>query len=79
MFDIYLRNLKDTIVEPITKLFKNLKKHGITPNTFTLMSGVFGLLGVWNSYRGNTIRAVSYFVLNRLFDGIDGAYARMTN
>ena len=79
MFDIYLRNLKDAIVEPITKLFKNLKKHGITPNTFTLLSGVFGLLGVWNSYRGNIHRAIAYFMLNRLFDGIDGAYARMTD
>ena len=52
MFDIYLRNLKDLLVNPIARLFKGLKGLGVTPNSFTLLSGVFGLMGVWNSYLG---------------------------
>ena len=79
MFDIYLRNLKDLIVNPVAKLFKGLKALGVTPNSFTLLSGVFGLMGVWNSYQGIQWKACMYFVLNRFFDGIDGAYARMTD
>ena len=79
MFDIYLRNLKDMIVEPITKMFKGLQRHGITPNTFTYLSGMFGLIGVANSYKGNVQKAFFYYILNRVFDGVDGAYARMTN
>ena len=79
MFDIYLRNLKDLIIEPITKMFRGLKRHGITPNTFTYLSGIFGLIGVLNSYKGNSRKAFLYFVLNRVFDGVDGAYARMTD
>ena len=90
MWDIYLRNLKDLIIDPLTKLFLSLKNSGITPNTLTLISGVFGLFCVYNSYldgveresKGSSTKkykAIFYFLLNRIFDGIDGAYARMTN
>ena len=50
MFDIYLRNLKDMLIDPMARLFSGLKAKGITPNTFTYMSGVFGLIAVYNSY-----------------------------
>ena len=79
MFDIYLRNLKDLLIDPVARLFKGLKELGITPNTFTLMSGVFGILGVIYSYQGRKEKALTYFVLNRIFDGVDGAYARLTD
>ena len=79
MFDIYLRNLKDLLMDPIAKVFSSLKKQGITPNTFTLLSGIFGLIGVYNSSKGNHSKALTYFILNRIFDGVDGAYARQTD
>ena len=81
MFDIYLRNLKDMLIDPISKLFVSLKQFGVSPNAFTLTSGVFGLLAVYNSfmYPDNISKAFLYYVLNRIFDGIDGTYARMTD
>ena len=79
MFDIYLRNLKDLIIDPMAKLFSSLKDQGVSPNTFTIMSGIFGLYAVYNSAIDKPNKALVYFILNRIFDGIDGAYARMTN
>ena len=90
MLDIYLRNLKDVIIDPLSRLFLSLKDRGVSPNTLTLISGVFGLFCVYNSYKhgieaektGSSYKkwkALFYFILNRIFDGIDGAYARMTN
>jgi len=81
MFDIYLRNLKDLIIDPISKGFKFLAAYGVTPNSFTLASGGFGMLCVYYSfmYPGNIRIAFMFYVLNRIFDGIDGTYARMTN
>ena len=46
------------------------------------MSGVFGIMSVYNAWFNPTQyngKAFMYFVLNRIFDGVDGTYARMTN
>ena len=82
MLDIYLRNLKDRIIDPISTMFLKFKDQGITPNTFTLMSGVFGLMSVYNAWFNPSeynLKAFMYFILNRIFDGVDGTYARMTD
>jgi len=41
MFDIFLRGLKDIIVNPF---FAILPKFKFSPNWITLMSGVFGVI-----------------------------------
>ena len=81
MFDIYLRHLKDFIADPISRALANLKGFGVTPNHFTAVSGIFGLLSVYISAMQpeRTGLALILFMLNRAFDCLDGAYARMTN
>ena len=79
MLDIYLRNLKDMLIDPMVRAFLGLKDQGVTPNTFTLMSGVFGLIGIYNSWQNKPLKSFMYFLLNRIFDGIDGTFARMTD
>ena len=79
MFDIFLRNLKDNLIEPITCRIKHLKKYGITPNHFTITSFIFGLISIYYLVIEETTLSFIFFLINRLFDGLDGAYARLTD
>ena len=79
MFDVYLRNLKDAITEPLSKLIARLVKHRISPNTLTCISGIFGLISVYFLFQNTPSSAFLFWVLNRIFDGLDGSYARLTN
>ena len=38
-----------------------------------------GLIGVWYSIEQKPWHSLAFFLLTRLLDGIDGAYARATN
>ncbi|TNV75814.1 hypothetical protein FGO68_gene7422 [Halteria grandinella] len=76
MLDIILRPLKDVVVDPLILLLKNLK---VSPNVFTLLSGLCGLIGVYYSTVQMQWHSLVFFLLTRLLDGIDGAYARATN
>ena len=49
MFDIYLRNLKDALTEPLAILIASLAKHKVSPNFITCISGVFGLASIYFS------------------------------
>ena len=79
MLDIYLRNLKDILVDPVARSMSFMKQQGITPNSITLLSGVVGLLAVYNSISLRREQAVFFWGLSRFIDGLDGAYARMTD
>ena len=71
-----MRTVKDAIVKPFLHSVKNLK---ISPNYLTATSGVLGLIGVTFSAQDKRFWAFIFYVLGRIFDGVDGAYARLTN
>ncbi len=52
MFDIFLRNLKDYLIEPLISRLKGLKKYGVTPNHFTTSSLIFGLITIYYIVNG---------------------------
>ena len=79
MFDIYLRNLKDAITEPLAILIAKLAKHKVSPNLISCISGIFGLILVYFSAMNKPRIAFFFWFLNRFFDGLDGTYARRTN
>lgn len=87
MLDIILRPLKDIVVDPLILGLKYLK---VSPNVFTIFSGLcgklehmsqpdVGLIGVYCSIQLWQWESFVMFLLTRLLDGIDGAYARATN
>ncbi len=76
MFDIYTRRLKDAIVKPFLEMVQGNK---FSPNYITVASGVLGLIGVAFSIIDNRLFAFIFYVLGRIMDGLDGAYARFTN
>ncbi len=75
MFDIYLRQAKDLLIEPISKLFLVLQHTGLTPNHITLLSGLFGLPSVFGpaALPERTRQAFRYHVPNTHLGGEDGA------
>ena len=75
MFDIYMRQVKDAIVRPFLKFVERKK---FSPNYITASSGVLGLLGVAFSALDWRGWAFLFYVLGRIMDGLDGAYARFT-
>ena len=79
MFDIFLRNFKDLLIKPLVVKFKDLQHYSITPNHFTIASFLFGLISVYYLWIQENSLSFIYFLVNRLFDGLDGAYARLTN
>ena len=79
MFDIYLRNLKDALTEPLAILIASLAKHKVSPNFITCISGVFGLASIYFSAVNQPLIAFFLWGWNRFFDGLDGTYARKTN
>ena len=76
MLDILLRNLKDNFVAPFISLLKNYK---FSPNYLTSIGGIFGIFCTISAGFGCTYFAFALWMINRFFDGIDGAYARATN
>ena len=76
MIDIYMRQIKDAIVKPFLVF---VKSQNFSPNYITAMSGVLGLIGVAFSACDWRIFAFVFYVLGRIMDGLDGAYARLTN
>ena len=76
MIDIYMRQIKDAIVKPFLELVKAFK---FSPNYITVASGVLGLIGVYYSSLDQRTLAFVFYVLGRILDGVDGAYARFTN
>jgi len=56
-----------------------LRSVGLTPNMVTLLSTLFGFLGVWMLWRGYVWSFVILYVLSYHFDLIDGIMARKYN
>lgn len=75
MFDARLRGLVDP---PLNTLAHLVARTGVTANTVTLAGFCVGLLAVPLLAFEQYGWALVFILLNRLFDGIDGALARMT-
>ena len=72
MIDIFMRNFKDKILEPFLALIPSIK---FSPNYITLTSGVFGIFSFWLCLIEMNYTALVMWILNRIVDGLDGAYA----
>jgi len=75
MLDIQLRPLKDRIFDSITP-FVPLS---ISPINVTLVGCLFGTQACYCAARGGGVWSISFWVLNRFFDCLDGALARNRN
>ena len=74
MFDLELRKLQQIIFLPIAKQLGN----AFTPNQITLIGFLFGILcniAIYNNYQ---LLSALLFLLNRIFDALDGTVARLT-
>jgi len=75
MLDQYLRVLKERILQPITRQLISL----IHPTQATLIGFAFGLISAYFASQGLKFLSLLFWILNRVFDGIDGILARLTN
>ncbi|OMJ80997.1 hypothetical protein SteCoe_18609 [Stentor coeruleus] len=75
MFDLYLRMIQQKVFTPIASLLARL----FTPNQITLIAFVFGLLSSYYLFYSHNFLGILLFALNRIFDGLDGTVARLTN
>ena len=76
MFDIQLRPLKDSLIDPITRFIPSF----ITPLHLTFAAFLSGLLSCYLTSRTSTSSfSVLFWLVNRLLDCFDGALARHRN
>ncbi|GJG86898.1 membrane protein [Gemmatimonadetes bacterium T265] len=73
MFDVFLRALKDRLLEPLARLLGP----GVPPNLVTLLAFVVGLACGAAAYRQAYGAALALWAANRLLDGLDGTLARV--
>ena len=74
MFDLELRKLQQKVFLPIAQIVGS----AFTPNQITVMGfilGIFSSIAIYNRYSG---LSVLLFLLNRVFDALDGTVARLT-
>ncbi len=74
MLDLYLRKIKDQLLNPFVDCFRN-----VHPNQITLASGCAGVLCAVFSAYGLFNYALLLWILNRGLDGLDGSVARKFN
>ena len=74
MFDTTLRKTKDRIGEPIARRLIN-----ISPNTISLIGLGFGIASAIFAARQLYFFGLAFWLLNRIFDGLDGLLARLHN
>ncbi len=75
MMDKTLRQVKDNTVEPFVKRLGG----GFHPTILTLVGTVFAILAAVSAFLGLYNVGLLFWLLNRLMDGLDGAYARIWN
>lgn len=75
MIDITLRSFIDPI---LLKIAKKIKKTGLKPNHITLIGFAVGLCAIPSLYFDYYKLALLFILLNRLFDGLDGSLASIT-
>ena len=73
MFDIFLRALKDRLLEPLARLLGPR----VPPNVVTLLACLVGLACGAAAWRQRYAAALALWAANRLLDGLDGTLARV--
>ena len=71
-----MRSVKDFLVNPFLSF---VKRQTFSPNYITIASGILGLVGIAFSLYSCKWLAFAFYVVSRIFDGLDGAYARLTD
>lgn len=75
MLDLQLRQVKEAIFIP----FCRIVGRSITPTQLTIIGFIFGLLSPLCLSLGYFIPGAVFWIINRIFDGMDGTVARLTN
>lgn len=75
MLDIQFRPLKDQIFNPLSRLIPR----SVTPGTLTLFAFICGIESCYFALSNNTATSLTFWVLNRALDCLDGAVARHRN
>lgn len=73
MFDVFLRALKDRLLDPLARWLGP----GVPPNAVTLLAFLAGLGAGAAGWRRAYTLALVLWALNRLLDGLDGTLARV--
>ena len=74
MLDRILRNIKELLLHPFAEQAGKL----LHPNMITLISFAFGLVSIYFIIERSLMTALVFWLLNRIFDGLDGTVARVT-
>ncbi len=72
MFDTSLRNLKDRVGEPIAQ-----RMRGVSPNIISIIGVGFGIGSAILAARHLYLWGLTFWLLNRTLDGLDGLLARL--
>ncbi|MBA2401879.1 MAG: CDP-alcohol phosphatidyltransferase family protein, partial [Bradyrhizobium sp.] len=75
MLDRYLSGIQKSLLRPVAM---RLSSYGVTADALTLTGFLFGVFSAALIVTGYDGTALILFFLNRLFDGLDGAVARLT-
>ncbi len=75
MLDRYLSGIQNSLLRPVAV---RLSSYGVTADALTLTGFLFGVISAALIVTGYDRTALILFFLNRLFDGLDGAVARLT-
>ncbi len=74
MLDRILRNIKEMLLYPFAKQAGKV----LHPNMITLISFAFGIVSIYFIIERSLMTALIFWLLNRIFDGLDGTVARVT-
>ena len=74
MFDVALRRWIDPTLVRLARLFADMR---LSANIVTFIGGFIGLGAAFCILQSNFVAAFACIVMNRIFDGLDGAIARI--
>jgi len=72
MLDNITRPVKDRLLNPVVSFTGGI----LRPNTISIISFIFALAAGWLIYEEKLAAAFALWILNRIFDGLDGVVAR---
>ncbi|MEL6404331.1 MAG: CDP-alcohol phosphatidyltransferase family protein [Chloroflexota bacterium] len=75
MLDKQLRYVKEDVLTPVAR---TVGEH-FTPTQLTLIGGVIGIGAAVAGWQGMYVLGLGLWLVNRVFDGLDGAVARLFN
>ena len=72
MFDSSLRRFKDRLGAPLARRLSR-----VSPTLISLLALIVGLLAAYAAFKGQYLWALTFWILNRILDGLDGLIARL--